>query len=323
MGTRGETRLAKGVAGASLVPMKVLVIGGTGLIGPHLVQALMSAGVAVSTLTRTGRALFCETALRGNRRKRADIVAAIDAVKPDLLVDMIPFTLEDAQILRDVIKPSGLPLIALSSCDVYRAYGLLRGTEEGLSQACPLREEAGLRTAFGPEGAAYDKIGVEQVYMALDTVTILRMPIVYGWPDLTRVEPYLDQMLDGVEEITLSADRAALRLSRSLHKNAAHAVVCAAAYMGSKRIYNVAEPKAFTEADWIKKIAAACGWTGELKITKWQPDVPSPRQQLYVNSDAIRKDLNFTEMYDPEDGFAEMVRFHAYQRLGKPYQKFH
>lgn len=283
----------------------------------------MSVGISVSTFTRSGRALFCEKALKGDRRIRGELEAALRVVGPDLVIDMIPFTLGDAQLLRDAIKPEGIPLIALSSCDVYRAFGLLHGTEDGMAQACPLREEAGLRKNLGPEGAEYDKVGVEQVYLALDTVTILRMPVVYGWPDVTRVETYLDQMLDGADEISLSADRAAFRVSRSLHKNAAHAVACAAAYMGGKRIYNVAEPKAVTEADWINKIAAACGWKGNLRITKWQTDVPSPRQQLYVNTEKLRTDLKFSEIFDPEDGFNEMIRFHAYHRFGKPYRKFY
>lgn len=303
--------------------MRVLLIGGTGLIGPHVVKSLMGVGITVSTMTRSGRAMFCETALRGDRAKSMDLEAALRVAAPDLVIDMIPFTLIEAQTLRDLIKPLGIPLIALSSCDVYRAFGLLHGTEDGLAQACPLREEAGLRTTFGPEGAAYDKVGVEQAYMTLDTVTILRMPIIYGWPDTTRVETYLDQMLDGVPEITLSADRASFRVARALHKNAAHAVACAAAYMGGRRIYNVAEPKAVTEADWINKIGAACGWKGELRITKWQPDVPSPRQQLYVNSDKIRTELGYSEIHDPEEGFNEMIRFHAYTKRGAPYRKLH
>lgn len=299
------------------------MIGGTGLIGPHAVKGLMAAGAEVTTLTRSGRAMFCERALRGDRNRRIDLLRALDEVQPDMMIDMIPFTTEEAQLVHDVIASSGLPLLALSSGDVYRAYGMLHSTEDGTFQTCPVKEDAGLRTELGPEGAAYDKIGVEKIYKQLLNVTIIRMPIIYGWPDTTRIEKYLDQMLEGAQEISISADRAAFRMSRSLHRNAAHAIVCAAVKMGGQRVYNLSEPKSMTEADWIKRIAEECGWPGKIDITQWKDDVPSPRQQLYMNSNALRRETGFTEVHDIDAGFSEMVQFYAYEKLGKPYRKFY
>jgi len=58
-------------------------------------------------------------------------------------------------------------------------------------------------------------------------------------------------------------------------------------------------------------------------MTTWSKEVPSPRQQLHINTDALRRDTGFTEVSDPEDGFNEMVRFAAYERLGTGYRKFY
>lgn len=301
--------------------MRVLIIGGTGLLGPHVVTGLVHAGHEVTTLNRSGRAYFCERALAGDRGVAEHLVAAMQTVRPELVIDMIPFTRVEAELLVPIL--GDVPLVAVSSCDVYSAFGRLHETEDAPFQACPIPEDGALRTALGPEGLAYDKLAVEQVYGALKNVTILRMPVLYGWPDTTRVLPWLDQMLGGAEVISMSADRAAFRVSRALHKNAAHAVVLAALRVRGRRIYNVAEPKAPTEQDWIKAIARHCGWQGELEITRWRSETPSPRQQLTVATDLIRAELGYSEIHDPDGGLGDTVAFHAYQKLGKPYRKLY
>lgn len=297
------------------------MIGGTALIGPHVVGELSRAGCSVTTLTRSGRSYFCETAMKGDRADPEALKAAC-ATRPDVVIDMIPFTAAQAHTLIAAMGDTPARLIALSSIDVYSAYGILHRTETAPFQPCPIPETAALRTELGPEGAAYDKLAIEHIYSNREHVTLLRMPQIYGWPDTTRLLPYLDQMLDGASQIDLPADRAALRVSRTLHKNAAIAIALAAlkAPQG-RRIYNVSEPKALTEQDWITHIAQACGWQGKLNITKWRKDTPSPRQQLHVDSTLIRRELDYREVYNQNEGLADCVTFHAYQRLGKTYVK--
>jgi len=83
-------------------------------------------------------------------------------------------------------------LVALSSGDVYLAYGRFTRLEPGPVEAMPLREDSPLRTTLYPyrEKAAspadmlyhYEKILVEQEIME-DTIlpgTVLRLPKVYG-----------------------------------------------------------------------------------------------------------------------------------------------
>ncbi len=79
-------------------------------------------------------------------------------------------------------------VIAPSSMDVYWAYGLIMGTEDGPLQPIPITEEGSLRRKLYPfrgeieEDYDYEKILVERVVMEeYDLLgTILRLPMVYG-----------------------------------------------------------------------------------------------------------------------------------------------
>lgn len=302
-------------------PNRILIIGGTALLGPHVIRALSTSN-EIHTLTRSGKSLYFETPHTGDRRTENDLRRTLKTVQPNLIIDMIPFTAQDAQLLCQLASPD-TPLIALSSIDVYQSYGLLHGTESGTFQPCPLPETAALRTKLGPEGAAYDKTAIERIYGDhFKNLTLLRMPALYGWPDTTRVLPYLDQMLKGAAEITLTAHRARFRFCRALHKNAAHAIALAArANQNGQHIYNVAEPNAHSEMEWAKRIAHHAGWSGQFTIT---PDSePENRQHLYVDTTKIRTELGFEEIFNTDEGLADTIAFYAYEKLGKPYQKYY
>ncbi len=302
-------------------PNRILIIGGTALLGPHVIRTL-SASSEIHTLTRSGKPITFETAHTGDRRNENDMRRTLETVQPNLIIDMIPFTAQDAHLLCQLASAE-TPLIALSSIDVYQSYGILHGTETGPPQPCPIPETATLRTKFGPEGAAYDKIAIERIYGEyFKNLTVLRLPALYGWPDTTRVLPYLDQMLEGASEITLTAHRARFRFCRALHKNAAHAIALAArANQNGQHIYNVAEENAHSELEWAKRIAHHAGWSGQFTIT---PDnEPENRQHLYVDTTKIRTELGFDEIFDTDEGLAETIAFHLYEKLGKPYQKYY
>ena len=80
-------------------------------------------------------------------------------------------------------------VVAISSADVYRAYGRLHGSEPGATEPVPLTEDAPLRERlypyrgeFGGRLDDYDKIPVERAFSSEPDVrcTILRLPAVYG-----------------------------------------------------------------------------------------------------------------------------------------------
>ncbi len=302
--------------------MRALVLGGTGLIGPFVQLGL--GPQSVTTLTRTGVPRFCETALTGDRHDPTDIAKAIRHASPDIVIDMIPFTTKGATALCDAMADTGCaaPVIALSSMDVYAGFGRIHGTEDVAFQPSPMAETDQLRLHPGPQGDAYDKTGIERIYRdRFADLTILRMPVVYGWPDCTRVASYMDPMLRGDKVITIAQDVMQFEISRGLHANAAHAVVLAArARHRGQHVYNVGEVTAVSEAEWTQKIADIVGWSGEMVAgpPRW---APGPVQHVVGDTKAIRDALGYDEIMDPTEGLRANVLFHAYQNSGRTYQK--
>jgi len=308
--------------------MRVLVIGGTALIGPHVIRELSAYGVHdLHTMTRSGKSYYCETSHTVNRRDRKFLQKAISEIKPDVLVDMIPFTTEDANYLVASLDNLHLeiPVIAISSIDVYAAYACLHQTEMLPPQKCPLTEGMELRKELGPEGSEYNKLSIESIYNDnLKNVCILRLPAIYGWPDCTRISNYLSQMLDGVNEIELEQNLGNWKFSRCFHKNAAHAIaISVLAKLSGKHTYNVADEEVYSERQWIQKIANICGWSGSIVETARPDSKTNWEQDFYVSTEEIRSKLNYTDKYPTTDGLVDTIAFHAYQRSGRTYKKYY
>ena len=302
------------------------MIGGTALLGPHVIRELLTNDVAdVHTLTRSGKSYYCETSHSVDRRDSTALQKAITTIKPDVLIDMIPFTVEDAHHVVKALANMNAPpiVVAISSIDVYAAYASLHRTENNTLQSCPLSEDMALRKTVGPEGQAYDKLSVEAIYTEnLKNLSIIRLPAIYGWPDCTRISDYLDPMLDGYAEIALEQHLAEWKFSRCFHKNAAHAIALSVlSKQPGQHIYNVADSEAFTERQWVQKIAKLCGWQG--LILESQESTANWQQHFYVSTEKIRTELGYIDKYATIEGLADTVAFHAYQRFGKNYRKYY
>ncbi len=305
--------------------MKILIIGGTSLIGPHLIKELLNNNYSVATFTRSGKNFLTENSFQGNRNNSNDLSSAISKFKPKIIVDMIPFTRLQAMILADLIKDKNIPLIALSSIDVYSAYAKLHQTEEVNYQKCPIIETDTLRKKLGPEGEKYDKLAVENIYSSrIDNITIIRLPAIYGSPDSTRIDDYLIPMLQKQNEIEIPSHKKNWKFSRALHKNCAFGVFLTIKHHKTgQHIYNISEEIDYTETEWISKIAKVCGWKGKIKAQVDLGEDCGYKQDFYVSSKKIRSDLGFYEKYNPDDGLEENVLFLAYQYLGKTYNKYY
>ena len=307
--------------------MKILIIGGTGLIGPHLIREISSRSpkYQVHTLTREGRRVLIETPHKCDRQDSRELNRIIKDISPDCVIDMIPLNKQHAEILSDAINDH-IPqchLIAISSIDVYAAYAKLHNTESTSYHPCPLTEDMPLRNRPGPKGLAYDKIGIEQIYkQTIENLTILRLPAIYGWPDTTRVSQYLDKMLEGRTTISLSPVKSVWTFSRCLHKNAGFGIFRTVESPGQgHHIYNLGEKTDYTEYEWCRKIARAAGWHGEIIIDDTISEDTDFHQHFTVCSDKIRNERGYYETYDPEAGLTDTVMFHSYIRRNKPYKK--
>jgi nucleoside-diphosphate-sugar epimerase len=310
--------------------MKVLVIGGTGFIGPHVVRKLSDMGHAVAVFHRgkTGINLPAEHFV-GERRDLARLRPTADVV-----IDLILSSGEQAKELMDLFRGVAKRVVAASSCDVYRACGVLHGSEDGPLQAVPLTEDSDLRTklqTYPPEQIEklrqmvpwvddfYDKIPVERTIMGDPALpgTVLRLPMIYGPGDYAhRFHPVVKRIVDGRRAIIFEEGWAAWRPPRGYVENVAGAITLAAVSdRATGRIYNVAETPAFSELEWARKIAAAMSWNGEFLAL---PKDRTPNHLVFpgnaaqhweVDSSRIRGELGFREPVSIDAGIRRTIEW--------------
>jgi nucleoside-diphosphate-sugar epimerase len=210
--------------------------------------------------------------------------------------------------------------VVLSSGDVYRAYGIFHGTEPGPAEPVPLAEDAPLRSVLFPYRALakgpddllyrYDKIPVERAALGEPALpgTVLRLPMVHGPGDYQhRLYPYVRRMDDGRQGILLDEGLAAWRCTRGYVEDVAAAIALAATDPRAVgRVYNVGEPIARSEADWVRVIGQAAGWRGEVvSMPRGRLPVPGDvRQDIVTDTRRIRQELGYRE----EVPFAEALR---------------
>ncbi|MFI5250379.1 MAG: NAD-dependent epimerase/dehydratase family protein [Gemmatimonadales bacterium] len=325
--------------------MRILIIGGTGFIGPHVVGTLIDQGHDVALLTRpTSSATLPPGAQRitGDRRQLATSAAALRAFRPDVVADLILSSGTQAQTLMDVFRGVARRVVALSSIDVYRALGVIHGSEDGPPDPVPLREDSPLRTrtqtyppaqaealkgVFGWFDDEYDKIPVERAILGDSALpgTVLRLPMVYGPGDrLHRMYPMLKRMDDHRRAIPMQENWANWRSPRGYVQNVAAAVALAAVNdRAAGHTYNVADSQSFSEIEWAALIAKIAGWHGDLVPVPAEHLPPSLRvpgnfsQQLSADSSRIRTELGYVEPVPRAQAMRETVKW---ERANPPLQ---
>jgi nucleoside-diphosphate-sugar epimerase len=312
--------------------VRVLVIGGTGFIGPYVVRRLVEQGhnVTVFHRGRTQADLPPEVTHilddqagvpQFNRQRLPAFAADFRRFAPDVALGMSLMTEAVARVALATLRGLAGRIVGISSIDVYRAYGRSLGTEPGPPDPLPLVEESPLREKLYPYRGAilraeddpdrwideYDKIPVERVLLADPDLpgTILRLPMVYG-PDTHRAYDYLKRMADGRPAILLSEGVAQWRGVRSYVENVAAAIALAVTDpRAAGRIYNVAEQAHLPEAEWVRRLGDAVGWHGAI--------VALPKDRLPAH---LQEDFNSDQHWDAastrirqELGYAEPIPY--------------
>ncbi|MCZ7647736.1 MAG: NAD-dependent epimerase/dehydratase family protein [Planctomycetota bacterium] len=309
--------------------MKALVIGGTGFMGRFLCRDLAAAGWDVAVFHRgsTQAPGLKARRIEGDAEHLRDYRAPFAAEAPEVVVSMIAQTQSHGDALVDSFRGIARRLVVIGSCDVYRAYGRLLGTEPGppdpvpLDESAPLREELfPLHEAFGI-AAGMDKILVERAIMGHADLpaTVLRLPMVHGPGDRQhRLHAYLKRMDDRRPAILLNALKARWISPRGYVENVAAAIALVVRdERAARRTYNVAEAPAYSEADWVRAVGAAVGWHGRILSVpsdQW-PAEARFEQDLDVDGNRIRRELEFHEPVSFEEGLARTI---AWERANPP-----
>lgn len=319
--------------------MRILLIGGTGLTGVSTIRYLQEAGHQVTIFHRGHAPAHDSDEIIGDHNQLPEFRPEFRRRNFDVVVDFITGSRRQAQRLMDVFRGITGRLVVLSSMDVYRAMGLLRGTETGPMQQLPLIEESELRSRsqytqeeikvvrqflryFDEE---YEKIDVENVILsdAELPATALRLPMVYGPGDyIHRFHSILKRMDDQRPFILYADDIAAWRTPRGFADNVGYGIALAAASeRAAGRIYNICEEESFTELDWARKIAEAVGWKGEFIVLprdKAPKHLLYPRrieQHLVASSARIRSELGYKEPISIEEGIQRTI---PWERANQP-----
>jgi nucleoside-diphosphate-sugar epimerase len=316
--------------------VKILLLGGTGFIGRHLLRQLLENGHEVAAFHRGEReAALPEpvTHIQGHRKDLAKYAREFDTFGPEVVVDLLAFSEHDAHSLIDTFRRRAQRLVCLSSMDVYRAYGCFRRLEATPSSPQLFAEDAPLRTVLYPYRAlatgtedlfySYDKIPVERIVMNEGSLPaiILRLPQVFGPHDRQhRLRSYLQQM-DAGEDIVISEEKANWRWTRGYVEDIAFGITLAiAAEKAAGRVYNIGEEKARSEKEWIEQVGREAGWRGQV-VTVPKTALPDDKKETYnwncdlaANTQLIRKELGYHEIVAPAVALRRTIAWERKER---------
>ena len=313
--------------------MRILIIGGTGFIGRHVVRDLAGMGHTVAVFHRGTKETLLRGAvqhLHGTREHLADFQKEFRDFAPDRVLAMAIPAGDDrtGREFVDAFRGVARRSVVITSRDVYRAFGGLRGIEPGPPDPVPLTEESPVREHLhpyrgkiaDPSWAESDDLLVERAVMNEPELpaTIVRLPVIYGPGDeyFHRTFPYLKRMDDGRRAILLDEAHANWKDSRVYVEDAAWAITLAATQdRAASRVYNVAPTRTLTEAEWVDRIGEIAGWVGKV--------VPVPRSRLPIHlvrdldyrydlalsAERIRNELGYSERMSLEEGLKTTVEW--------------
>jgi nucleoside-diphosphate-sugar epimerase len=322
--------------------MRILIIGGNGFIGTPLARELCNSGHEVTVFHRQGNGSATGNVreLRGDRNQLMAHQDQIAQFAPQVVVDLILSSGRQGQGLMRAFRGIAQRVVVISSMDVYRAWGVLHGSEPGPLEPLPITEDSPLRTKrqlYPPETLKmmanifswldndYDKIAVEQAVMGDPDLpgAVLRLPMVYGPGDpLHRFFPLLKRVADGRSFVLLADEFAAWRGPRGYVENVAHAIaVVATSEPSAGSVHNICEEPTIPELQWQKKIASQMSWPGRFVVLRreqlpkhlWLPG--NAAQHIVVSSERIRSDLGYREPVETDEAIRRTI---SWERQNPP-----
>jgi len=281
------------------VPMRVFVVGGTRFIGLHAVQLLVEAGHHVTVYHRGEHEAHLPSSVEHSHSAEAGmpVLEFPPDLDADVVLHMTPMGEADAQAAVRACRGKVGRIVAISSGDVYRAYGKFLGIEPGPVDAETLVESSPLRSvlypyrskASSPEDSQfnYEKTLAEGVLLAAATLpaTVLRLPKVYG--------PRSNQDLASVYGARAHPE---WRWTHGYVENVAWAIALAVMNeVSAGKIYNVGEEYTPTVAERLHTLP-------ERDLPLFPEGNKNFSQNIVYDTTLIRTDLGFKEIVGYEEG---------------------
>ncbi len=295
-------------------PKRIVIIGGTKFIGPHVATQLIELGHSVTAYHRGQSESSLPLSVHHIRRVEAgmpvtEFASDLFAPGPDLVIHMIAMGEEDSRAALEAFRGRTERIVWLSSGDVYLAYGRFTGLEPGPVDNSLLTEESPLRSVFYPYRSRakspaelsnyYEKIFVERIALSDPQIpgTVLRLPKVYGPggnADLATIYGF--------------RDRPQWRWTHGYVENVAAAIVRSALHPAAGgRVYNVGEAMTPTVAERL----------GSLPPSSVPTDVGTGfnfDQNLAYDTNRIRAELEYRELVSEAEGLRRTLEVSAASR---------
>jgi nucleoside-diphosphate-sugar epimerase len=290
--------------------MNVLVIGGTGFIGPPIVNELLRRGHTVTVYHRGQREADYAAPVshvHGDRRDYPRFQADLIRLAPEAVVDDIPMNAADARSVVEALRGRLACSVHISSGDVYAPH-----------QPIPIPEDAPTNPPEATElqvhgqKVPYSKVAAEAVIREAGAAgdypaVILRLPAVYGPANpLAREWFFVKRVLDGRRRIAVPDGGLGL-FHRGHVDDVARAVALALeSPQAIGRAYNVGHERALTVWGIAELVAGVMDHEWEIVSVPARSLPPTnpfaaPYPIVYDLS-RIRTDLSFRESVSLEEG---------------------
>lgn len=179
-------------------PLDILVLGGTGFIGPHMVREALRRGHSVTLFNRgrTNNELFPD--LETIKGDRGGDLAVLEGRKWDAVIDNSGYVPRHVQNSAQVLAPNIGQYLYISTISVYDSYAQANDENSKLATLSDESTEEVTGETYGPLKALCEKRARAQI--SADRLTILRPTYICGPGDHTdRFSYWPVRVADGGE----------------------------------------------------------------------------------------------------------------------------